>query len=589
MKNRILYLIMALAVAVAAPSCINQEGIPERDSGQTEENGPKGTLKLSELGFSEAVEVTHTRADDPRTAGFQVLIVNTNGREYLNCTVSEMRTQFTNGEIELPVGNYTITVESHKVKNAAWDEPYYFVSKDFEIEKGKTNELEDLVCKLSNIMVSVSFTPEFLEMLTKDDGNVDVYFGTERLSYSVDEKRAGYFKADNDEGEAYESLYWEFSGTVEGDLLKDRGLIKPAKAGLHHILTFDIKKTPLPGEGKVQFKLDVSVEVEVVDLNLNIDVTEEVLEEYNSAVQITSDYKDGQRHVLKQTESGDASLKASFSAEEGLRNVFVTITAEGNDETAAWLTSKKLDETFDLANPGEMEGLLTSYGLPVGAAVKGLERLNIDFAGLLPDLFGFGSTPQVDIAVYVYDSQNNPASATLRFELKDDSVPATIVIEGMDGFILNEPQTLYNTGTNPTVVGVLMQVPNKIAELSCLIVSEFPAFTREGLEDLHLTDDLNLAYPGQYASAIQGLGLPCGEGYDIAYVKEEVDEPDPVEVEKTRVLGKTELNVDISMFVPLITMLYDPDLGDFDVNFVLTVKDELGEEASSTIMFHVVK
>jgi hypothetical protein len=567
-----------MVIAVAFSSCITQDGIPEGE-GPIAETG-NGTLVLPGLSFSEAVDVVNTRADDPRAANFTVLITNVgNDRTYLDCTVSEMRDQFTDGTLELPVGNYNITVTSHQVKDAAWEEPYYRASQDFEITRGASTVIEDLVCKLANIMVSVKYTPEFLAQLTKGDGCVDIFFGTEKLTYSQTETRAGFFKADNDEGVAYEALYWEFSGTVDNVLIVDNGMVKPVKAGQHQILTFDIQKTPMPGEGEIEFDFSVSVSVETIDLNLNIDVTEEVVEPYNPAVEITSDYKDGKRHTIKKSELGTTALKMSLAAAEGLKNVYMTLTTDGNPTANAMLAGMGLTGTLDLANPGAMETLLTTAGLPVGSAVKGQERVNVDFTTLFALMFGMGSIPEVNIEVYVYDNAGNPASVTLQFALVDDSAPATIVISGLDGFVLDVPQIIYTTDATQPTVGVEMTVPGKIALLTCEIVSEFPAFTPQGLQDVGLTNKLNLTYPGDFEAAIQGLGLPCGAGYGAT----------AEDIERTAVLGKTSLTVDVSGFLPLIMALYDDSYGPFDVEFVMTVEDELGESASRSIMLHVEK
>jgi hypothetical protein len=562
-----------MVVTMATSSCINHDGIPQG----AESTEPTGTFVLPRLTFSEAIDITTaTRADDPRADDFTVVITNRlTGRRHLDCTVSEMREEFVNGVLELPAGGYNITVASHQVKDAAWDEPYYFASQDFEIAKDTRTEIDDLVCKLSNIMVSVEYTPAFLAMLTKGDGEVDVFFGTERLTYTQTETRSGFFKADNDEGVAYEALYWEFSGTVDGESVVDNGLVKPVAAGQHQILTFDICKTPIPGDGQIQFEFTVSVSVRTIDLNLNIDITEDIVEPYNPAVGITSEYTDGQRHKIKKSEAGTAPVRMSLAAESGLKNVYLTLSVDGNPAASGMLTTMGLDKTFDLANPGDMETLFLSVGLPVGSVVKGQPRVNVDFTTLFASLFTLGAIPKVDIEVNVYDSTGNLASATLLFELVDDTVAATIEIEGMDGFKLDEWQTIYkNDPTQPTV-GVEMTVPGKIALLTCRIVSEYPAFTPEELSGLGLTDNLNLTYPGDYEAIIQGLGLPCGSGYGSS----------PAQIESTAVLGKTSLAVDISGFLPLITMLYTGT--PFDVEFVMTVQDEAGETASRSIMLHV--
>lgn len=563
-----------LAAVLTAQSCIRQDGIPSR----TKTDGPTGVFRMSEIGFSKAVEIVHgTRAENPdiSTDDFLVEIHNkADGKEYLKCAVSELKDLMGEDmEMELPVGNYTITVESHKVKDAEWEDPYYRVTDSFEIKRGESTVIDKLVCSLANVMVSVSFTPDFRELMA-DDCVVEIFFGKGTLPFTPDESRAGFFKADDDDGEPYRALHWTFSGTVDGEEIDAGETIQDIAAGQHHKLEFDIQRTPLPGEGSVKFTFVVSVEVEVVDLNLNVVIAEKGIEDYDAAVQMSSPWATGSRHTVNLTEADDVKLGMSIEAEEGLRNVIVEFNVNGNEDLAKYFEDSGLGEAFDLANPGEnLETLLGSFLLPTGDAVKGLEMLNLDFSAFIPKVFEFGNTPELDITVYARDTQGSLGSTTMRLKFFDDSEDPPITITWIDWDIdkrrvLKASEVLVSDPGSQT--GVKSIVPIEIEILSDHGITEFtvdiesdnPEFSDEGLKSLGLAAHLDLANPGELKEGIDGLGFPTGDD----------------------VIGAKKLEFDITDFVPMMFMTGNSE----KLDFRMTIKDIAGNDMEKTIKLTIV-
>jgi hypothetical protein len=150
---------------------------------------------------------------------------------------------------------------------------------------------------------------------------------------------------------------------------------------------------------------------------------------------------------------------------------------------------------------------------------------------------------------------------------KKDEQSAAIEIKGIGGFVLDTPQTIHAAAATQPTVGVEITAPGKIASLSCQIVSEYPAFSAAALAAMGMTDKFDLVNPGALAPVLAQLGLPSGDA----------------------VLGKTSLTVNVSPFIPMITMLYSEAAGAFDVSFVIAVEDEAGTKASSSMMLHVEK
>lgn len=587
MKNRILTFGIMLAAAFAAVSCVKND-VPEGEEGEAQ-----GTFRLSKIEFSQAVEILHnnTRAGIS-TDDFNVCITRTGkGTNHLDCKYCDMPESLT-----LPVGEYRIDVKSHAVQDAEWDKPYYAASDFFEIEKNQTTEIGELVCKLANIMVSVSFTDNSLDLMGEDAvvgiriGSAWLYYGLMAgrtdAPYSQDNYRfykenSGFFKAREvtAENPEYDMLYWEFSGDVEDEFLEDAGTIANVKAGEHHKLKFDINRTPIPGEetGSAEFIFTVNVEIESYDLNLNLDITEEFIGELEQAVEFGSTHSFAVRNTLKATETmtgGEVTtpVNMTLDAAKGLRNVFMELSTD-NPDLAAAFTAKGLDSAFDLASPGAAAGGIAELGLPSGVAVAGKTLLTLDLKALIKLAFECGGANELDIKVTAYDSDSDLSTKTLRFKLVDDSVPADITIEWIGNDIdarhtLRKSEVFDDEGQSTVPVVVDVQVPNGIQSFVVKIISDINGLDKTSLTDLGLDDEFDLVaphdvkYEGDLEEMLKALNFP---------VKDEVKD-------------QTSIQVDITEFIPLIFLLDKDGKADFR----LTVTDNLGNIETKTIQLDIL-
>lgn len=121
-------------------------------------------------------------------------------------------------------------------------------------------------------------------------------------------------------------------------------------------------------------------------------------------------------------------------------------------------------------------------------------------------------------------------------------------------------ETLDLENVNQVVDGlqaiVDIKAPNGLAHLWVTIVSD--GLTPEVLAEVGLTDKFDLAYPGEYDEALQGLGFPTGDA----------------------VIGQTDLKFDISEFIPLLPLFPGAH------NFVLDVEDAKGNKITVTLKFY---
>lgn len=118
---------------------------------------------LSESGYLRfGVEVStstiESRAYNPKQ--WAVQIVNTQGTVVKETSNMDDDPDF-QGQMELPVGTYTIKVSSAGFdNNSGFDKPYYAGSKEVTIEKDRESTAE-IVCTLANVKVSVIFDDTF--------------------------------------------------------------------------------------------------------------------------------------------------------------------------------------------------------------------------------------------------------------------------------------------------------------------------------------------------------------------------------------------------------------------------------------------
>ncbi|MFI3239439.1 MAG: DUF4493 domain-containing protein [Bacteroidales bacterium] len=167
----------------------------------------------------------------------------------------------------------------------------------------------------------------------------------------------------------------------------------------------------------------------------------------------------------------------------------------------------------------------------------------------------------IDVPVYEENIEPDPKpdSGDTDTEEPDDTTPDTEV----DGapVITSNSIVLGATAENVVSSGMTADVDivaeNGIAGLTVVIVSE--QLSPSVLSTVGLSDYLDLVNPGDLKEAIQSLELP---------VEEEV-------------VGETEMNIDISEFMPML-MIYKGTH-----QFVLTVTDSEGLEVVETLTFVV--
>lgn len=96
-------------------------------------------------------------------------------------------------KIVLPVGTYTISVNSNQSEEAGWEKPFYSGSKEITIQSGEITSVQ-IVCKISNTKVAVEYADNLANYFSRYETTVSNTSGS--LLYTREETRAGFFKAE---------------------------------------------------------------------------------------------------------------------------------------------------------------------------------------------------------------------------------------------------------------------------------------------------------------------------------------------------------------------------------------------------------
>lgn len=255
MKTKILSFFLSAIACLGLASCHDDNWNPGYSSGE------EGEVSLASMSVDvDDAESLISRAVS--TDAFLVDLIDKNTgavkRSYTYSSMPEV--------VSLSAGEYTVSVRSHNVKEAEWAAPYYVGSADFTVEVGKITEIGKVMCKFSNIKVTVKYTKE-LESYMGDDAKVRVIANDRgELDFTPQETRAGYFAA----VDGSTTLVAEFSATIKDNAVSAIKTFTDVKAGQHYIITFSVKNgnATLPDEfGSIDHSgimIDADMEYEAV-------------------------------------------------------------------------------------------------------------------------------------------------------------------------------------------------------------------------------------------------------------------------------------------------------------------------------------
>ena len=394
MKRLQLISLTVLSMLIALTACHSEKVSFQMDT--------FGQLKLSSMQVTADTEplVTASRVSADIN-DYLITVYAANGEKLQEWKYAEMPEIFT-----LKTGTYKLVAHAPEVTGAAFDTPYCAsAEKSFEIRQDEITEIGEVKCTLHNVKVTVKYEDKLMALLG-DDVKVTVKVGEEKLEYTKDETKSGFFhgKAENNVVDVV------FQGSVEGEPVSITKSYAEIALGTELIVTYKYKESVTgidPGTGGSFHAPGISVDEKLIAVN----ETGAVLPEEDEILDFGKPAIEGDGFDLSQPVTNlNQKVVVNLMAPEGIAHVNVEIASE--NETFAGVIQEMFGGPFDLADPGALEETLKGLKLPVSEQVINQQLVKFDVTEFMPLLKGeFAGIHR--FIIEVVDNNNSSVKATL--------------------------------------------------------------------------------------------------------------------------------------------------------------------------------
>lgn len=428
---KLLYQILAAGtLAVLATGCKDETpnygqtgGGSSETVGYVDLNGLSPQVLLdAEINQTPAqTTAAQTRAVTEATPDYLVRIYNSSDECVLDTTYGDMQSQFNDGPeqnlLALPVGTYRLEVHSQEpssVPDVEWEAPTYGTTYDFAVLRSHTSDspltiADEVICKLSNIKVTVSISADLAELLG-DDTKSTVTLGSAVAEFTKSESRAAYFRPQNSDGD---TLEFKLTGTKDGKPAELSKTITGVKAGQWRKIMLSIVYAET-GDIKIVVTVDSFVQDSEITINSTESLWEPELDEGTDRPTLT-----WPGHDLAQPVALDESMydpsgtfngtapALTLSAADGIQTLLLGITSDNAAFRTEIIEAAGLTDV-DLC--GTISRLHPFYELQVTA---GATEATIDLESIMYLFFGYEGSHT--LTFNMTDNKGRNAVATLQF------------------------------------------------------------------------------------------------------------------------------------------------------------------------------
>lgn len=428
---KLLYQILAAGtLAVLATGCKDETpnygqtgGGSSETVGYVDLNGLSPQVLLdAEINQTPAqTTAAQTRAVTEATPDYLVRIYNSSDECVLDTTYGDMQSQFNDGPeqnlLALPVGTYRLEVHSQEpssVPDVEWEAPTYGTTYDFAVLRSHTSDspltiADEVICKLSNIKVTVSISADLAELLGADTKST-VTLGSAVEEFTKSESRAAYFRPQNSDGD---TLEFKLTGTKDGKPAELSKTITGVKAGQWRKIMLSIVYAET-GDIKIVVTVDSFVQDSEITINSTESLWEPELDEGTDRPTLT-----WPGHDLAQPVALDESMydpsgtfngtapALTLSAADGIQTLLLGITSDNAAFRTEIIEAAGLTDV-DLC--GTISRLHPFYGLQVTA---GATEATIDLKSIMYLFFGYDGSHT--LTFNMTDNKGRNAVATLQF------------------------------------------------------------------------------------------------------------------------------------------------------------------------------
>ena len=443
---------LAVAAFVAA-GCVNEEP-PYKEEPKPTPGDATGFLSVSGLSMRVVYDetdvrpddtsdqtqspqaVSGTRAEQPDVDGFIVEILDADNAQVFKKTYAELKQQLAE-PMELPVGAYRMEVRSEEsTPDVAWEHPVYGATSSFSISKAQTTQLEEVVCTLQNIKVTVDYSSELAGMLA-DTSKATISLGQTSQEFLKTETRAAYFKSLDIEN----TLDFNFDGVfADTDIpAQFSKQITGVKAGQWRKISVVINYAD---KGTLLFQVTVDNNI-IQDNSFVVDGTdnllEELLEDPNAPTLAWPGHDMSKPFTLTDAifdDNGNCIEPFVFdlASPNGIESLRVNIGSTSSRFMAS-MAAIQLPETFDLcaldaSSPAGI--ILKGFGYPVGGELKGQQAKSFNIAGQIKALYEFDGTHTFSFDMTDAKGVSTAAALTLVVDKSAGQEGPAIVWRGYD-------------------------------------------------------------------------------------------------------------------------------------------------------------
>lgn len=380
--------------------------------------------------------VSGTRAEQPDVDGFIVEILDADNAQVFKKTYAELKQQLAE-PMELPVGAYRMEVRSKEsTPDVAWEHPVYGATSSFTISKAQTTQLEEVVCTLQNIKVTVDYSSELAGMLA-DTSKATISLGQTSQEFLKTETRAAYFKSLDIEN----TLVFNFDGVFAGTDIPAQfsKQITGVKAGQWRKISVVINYAD---KGTLLFQVTVDNNI-IQDNSFVVDGTdnllEELLEDPNAPTLAWPGHDMSKPFTLTDAifdDNGNCIEPFVFdlASPNGIESLRVNIGSTSSRFMAS-MAAIQLPETFDLcaldaSSPAGI--ILKGFGYPVGGELKGQQAKSFNIAGQIKALYEFDGTHTFSFDMTDAKGVSTAAALTLVVDKSAGQEGPAIVWRGYD-------------------------------------------------------------------------------------------------------------------------------------------------------------
>lgn len=443
---------LAVAAFVAA-GCVNEEP-PYKEEPKPTPGDATGFLSVSGLSMRVVYDetdvrpddtsdqtqspqaVSGTRAEQPDVDGFIVEILDADNAQVFKKTYAELKQQLAE-PMELPVGAYRMEVRSKEsTPDVAWEHPVYGATSSFTISKAQTTQLEEVVCTLQNIKVTVDYSSELAGMLA-DTSKATISLGQTSQEFRKTETRAAYFKSLDIEN----TLDFNFDGVfADTDIpAQFSKQITGVKAGQWRKISVVINYAD---KGTLLFQVTVDNNI-IQDNSFVVDGTdnllEELLEDPSAPALAWPGHDMSKPFTLTDAmfdDNGNCIEPFVFdlASPNGIESLRVNIGSTSSRFMAS-MAAIQLPETFDLcaldaSSPAGI--ILKGFGYPVGGELKGQQAKSFNIAGQIKALYEFDGTHTFSFDMTDAKGVSTAAALTLVVDKSAGQEGPAIVWRGYD-------------------------------------------------------------------------------------------------------------------------------------------------------------